>query len=301
MKFSKLQVSGPASPYGFGRANPGKCGLAVTSAICVKSAPIKLCSAILLLLVALSPAYGQVYLEVDNGTGGSGQFSVSATSSSYTVYYDFGNTTGAAAYFGVLVWSASESNPAPTANLDWAVTYAATGTAVASGYLTPSGVKNGYADITLDFRSTPGSIPTGGNTAFALTLSTTETGSGSYSFKYTSGTLYEVPATGTLPTGNSRTTAPGGFSVTASYSPVPEPRATAWMAVAALGIAALASRFSRGAGRACLDVSDEMAKLDTGRNGLVPDPPQNWTSGMRLRRPPNYWSIHVANANTPNI
>ena len=151
------------------------------------TAPLKRFVAALGLALCLNLAlttHGALMLDVDNGNGGSGQFSISPATPQFTVAYSFSNGSGSAANFGVLEWSASKTGN-PAGPLAWSISLVGGGL-VASGSNPVTDFANGFADVFLDFRSTPGAVPINVTTTFLLTLSAPAVGTGnSYDFKYT--------------------------------------------------------------------------------------------------------------------
>ncbi|MBI5388480.1 MAG: hypothetical protein HZA90_27765 [Verrucomicrobia bacterium] len=202
---------------------------------------------LLLALSPLVPTHGAVMLDVDNGNSGADRFHVNDANPSHSVYFSFANASGSAASFGVLDWSISRSQTAPNADLLWSLSYQG-GDQVASGSILQGSIGNGFADHTIDFRTTPGAIASSGITTFIFTLSAPGHAPGSsYDFKYTSSqTLYDVPFPPD-PIPNNRTTYTGNISVTVDYTPVPEPVAATGMI--AVGVALAAAIFRRRPGR----------------------------------------------------
>lgn len=189
----------------------------------------------LCLNLALTTYGALLMLDVDNKTGGSSQFHIGDATPSFTVAYSFLNSSGSEANFGVLEWSASKTGT-PGVALAWSISLSGGGV-VASGSNPQTDFGSGFADVFLDFRPTPGVVPIDVTTTFLLTLSAPGHAAGSsFDFKYTDpGDVFSVPASGLF----THSTA-SGFSVSGTFTPVPEPVnvALALFGVAALGCTA---------------------------------------------------------------
>ncbi len=202
----------------------------------------------LALCLNLTTTYGALMLDVNNGTAGSGSQHIDDTTPSATVTYSFVNSSGAAADFGVLQWSASR-NGAPGVPLVWSISLVGGGV-VASGNNPITDFSSGFKDIFMDFRTTPGGIPNGATTTFLVTLSAPGHAAGtSYDLKYTSpGALFTVNPTGAIVVGST----PSGFSVSGSYNPVPEPVNVALGIFAGGALVVHGLRRWRGRSRSCV-------------------------------------------------
>jgi hypothetical protein len=191
----------------------------------------------------LTPVYG-VMLEFDNGNSGSDQFKVSDANPTPSVQYSFANNTGSGASFGVIGWSASRTG-SPGVPLTWSISYFGGGV-VASGTIPAATFTSGFKDIALDFRPTPGSIPTGATTIFVCSLSAPGHAAGtSYDFKYSlsSTAVFEVPVSGTIV----KTAYTGGIVTAVDFTnaTVPEPAATSLVAATGILGAALWRRHAQ--------------------------------------------------------